>query len=362
MPGPPLHRRVLVLVPLLLCALARTSAGQSATFGSVYLDTVAAVDASFAEAGRGATGVIVDSIAEIALGSRVQAIVRPFAQRLASGEWNRQIWIGAIRYERPGRIGLRVDGGLIPPPVGLANLTLRPHLSPTVSQPTALFQSLPPVEPGAPRSTLLGNIYPFGASVTVSSARWDARAALIDASPIRPRRVFTQAGGPPRFANIVLGGGLTPAIGLRVGGSITRGGWRRAGENLATVVDRSATVYTVEAEYSVRYTKLAGEWTYDRMVTQAGGTVAASGWFVIAQQTLSPRWFAAGRVERIDAPAVSVSGARLDQHLTGIEPVLGLRLTPDLTLRAGYRARRGFGQGSFDHQAVVSAVWWRRWM
>ena len=59
-------------------------------------------------------------------------IVRPFASRLAnSDEWNRQIWVAQVRYERHVPVGLRVDAGLIPSPIGLANLTLRPHLNPT---------------------------------------------------------------------------------------------------------------------------------------------------------------------------------------------------------------------------------------
>jgi len=259
-------------------------------------------------------------------------------------------------------VGLRVDGGLIPPPVGLANLTLRPHLSPTVSQPASLFQTLPRVEPSAPRSTLLGAVYPFGVSVTVSGLRWDARAAIMDTTPLRARRVFTQPDGPPRFANVVVGGGVTPAVGLRIGASMTHGGWRQAGENAATTSTRAATVFTIESEFSVRYTRLAGEWTYDRISTQLGQQTSASGWFIVGQQTISPRWFAAARVERISAQAVSLAGSAQDQHFEGVEPVVGFRVTPELTLRAGYRVRRSFGQPAFDHQAVLSAVWWRRWM
>lgn len=335
---------------------------QSAQWGQIYVDTAAAVDTSFDDAGRGTTGVIVDGIVEAGLGKGLQLIGRPFAQRLGSGEWNRQVWIAALRYERPGRLGVRIDGGLIPPPVGLANLTLRPHLSPTVSQPTSLFQPLPPLEPGAPRATLLGNVYPFGGSVTVSATRWDARAAVIDASPLRPRRVFTPPNGPPRFTNVVVGGGVTPVIGLRVGGSVTRGGWRRAGENAATLEDRTGTVYTLESEFSFRYTKVAAEWTHDRVELQTGGHTWATGWFVVAQQTVSPRWFVAARVERMGARTVDATGAARVQHFDGIEPVIGYRLTPDVTLRGGYRARRAFAQTAFDHQIVVSAVLWRRWL
>ena len=46
-----------------------------------------------------------------------------------TGEWNNQVWVAAVRYERRGRIGVRIDGGLIPSPVGYANMLLRPHLN-----------------------------------------------------------------------------------------------------------------------------------------------------------------------------------------------------------------------------------------
>ena len=147
------------------------------------------------------------------------------------------MWLAAARYERKGAVGLRVEGGLIPAPIGLANLTLRPQLNPTISQPSSLFQGLPPPEPFSPRVTLLGAIYPYGVSATVSGDKWDARAALIDVSPLRTRRIFAET-NPPRFANVVVGGGVTPIVGLRFGASVTRGGWKSADER--PVSDRDA--------------------------------------------------------------------------------------------------------------------------
>jgi hypothetical protein len=245
---------------------------------------------------------------------------------------------------------------LIPPPVGLANLALRPHQNPTIALPSSLFQTLPSLEPQAPRATLLGPMYPYGASVTLSGGRWDGRAAVVDTSPLRSRRVFG-AGNPPRFVNVVLGGGVTPVVGLRVGASITRGGWLKGGESPGLAEDRDATVLTAESEFSIRHTTLLGEWAQDRIDT-GRGTVIASGWFVQGQQTLSPRWFAAGRVERMSAPVL----AEPRQHFTGVETTIGYRLTSEVTLRAGHRVRRRFGVTALDNQATVSLVWWRRWV
>ncbi len=322
------------------------------------IDTVAAVDEVVIGNGNFVTGVTLDAVVSADFGRGFQGIVRPIAQR-RGGTWNRQIWVATLRYERPGPVGIRIDGGLIPSPVGLANLTLRPHLNPTISQPSSLFTGLPPLEVRGPRANLIGAVYSYGAHVTVSGLRWDARAAVIDASPMRPREVFAAA-NPPRSANVIVGGGVTPFVGLRVGASLTRGGWMRAGESPAITADRDATIVTVESELSFRYTKLSGEWVRDTVETSAGDR-AASGWFVQGQQTLAPRWFVAGRVERMSSPAV-LPAFVVQQRLNGVEETLGYRLTPEITLRLGHRARRGFGRPGYDHQGAVSVVWWKRWM
>jgi hypothetical protein len=124
----------------------------------------------------------------------------------------------------------------------------------------------------------------------------------------------------------------------------------------------SARVFTIEGEYAVRHTSLAGEWIRDRIDIAAGRSIAPSGWFSQGQQTLTPRWFAAGRVERIVAPALLPSGAYESRRFSGVESVIGFRLTPELTLRGGHRVRQTFGRTSFDHAATMSVVWSKRWM
>lgn len=333
---------------------------QQARPSPVAIETVAAADETVDESGNDTTGVLFDAVVSVDVGYGFEAIVRPFVQRLASGEWNRQIWIAALRYQREGDVGLRIDAGLIPSPVGLANLMLRPHLNPTIAQPASLFQALPLVDLRGLRTNLLGAVYAYGAHVTVSGERWDARAAVIDASPLRPRRVFSET-PQTRLANVVVGGGLTPMVGVRVGASLTHGGWQRAGESPAVTEDRDATIVTVESEVAYRYTRLMGEWVRDVIETDGGDSIA-SGWFVQGQQTLTPRWFAAGRVERISAPALTPLATLEREHFTGVEETLGYRLTPEITIRAGHRARRPFGRTGVDHQAAVSVVWWKRWI
>lgn len=350
----------------LLCAVlllrAMPCAAQQAHPSTVALDTVAAIDETIDADGNFTTGVTLDAVASVAFGRGFEAIVRPSAQRFSTGEWNRQIWVAAVRYQRSGGVGVRVDAGLIPSPVGLGNLMLRPHLNPTISLPSALFATLPALELRPTRTTLLGAVYGFGASATLSGSHWDARAALVDTSPLRTRRVFVEGGqNPPRFPTLVIGGGVTPIVGVRVGGSVTKTGWQKAGENPDVTVDRDATIVTVESEVAFRHTRLVGEWVRDS-IDAVTGTEVASGWWVQAQQTLTPRWFAAGRIERIDAPLVTPLLGRIDQELSSVEETLGFRVTPELTLRLSHRARRGFGRPGYDNQVGISAVWWKRWL
>lgn len=348
------------LVVIMALAAAPSAAAQGPPV--VAVDTVVAVDHTADADLPDTTGVLFDAVATVSLGRGFEAFLRPIAQRLDRGttaEWNRQVWIAALRYQRPGDIGLRVDAGLIPSPVGLANLMLRPHLNPTIALPSALSAALPLA--GAPRTTLLGFVYGYGASATVSGTHWDARAAVIDVSPVRSRRIFAQPGqNPPRFATVVVGGGVTPFVGVRVGASVTSSGWQRAGESPGMTADRDVTVVTLESQVEFRFTKLQGEWVRDSFETATARQTASGGW-VQVQQTLTPRWFAAARLEQIAAPQVSPLGATVNLRLTSVEETVGFRLTPELTFRVGHRARRTFNAPAYDNQLLMSAVWWRRW-
>jgi hypothetical protein len=343
---------------------AAPAAAQQARPSRLTIDSDAAVDVTVDGNGNHVTGVFLDSLSTVDAGRGFQAMFRPQVQRLApnaarpNGEWNRQIWIAEMRYERAGTVGVRIEGGYIPSPIGLANLTLRPHLNPTIAQPASLFTALPSPELRGPRVTLLTGLYPLGAQTTVSMRHWDARVAVMDTSPLRNRRVFSPV-NPPRFTNVVVGGGVTPFVGFRVGGSVTRGGWLRAGESPTITVDRSASVVTFESELSFRHTSLAGEWTHDTFETSFGDRTAA-GWYVQGVQTLAPRWFVAGRVEQLRATlALAVP---VEQTFKATEQTLGFRVTPEITLRVSHRAIERFGLNGFGHTAAASVVWFKRWM
>jgi hypothetical protein len=346
---------------MMLLLAASPAAAQHAHPSAVSIDSAAEGDFTTDNSGNNTKGVFLDSLVSAEFGRNLQAMVRPQVQRIAgTGEWNRQIWVAEMRYERPGPVALRVEGGYIPSPVGLANLTLRPQMNPNIGQPAELFTSLPSLEVGGPRVNLLAGIYPLGAQATASATHWDARAAVIDTSPLRIRRVFAHPGAnPPRFTNVVIGGGVTPFVGFRIGAALVHGGWLNADETPASPVDRSATVINIESELSFRHTSIAGEWVHDALDTSLG-TRHASGWYVQGAQNLTPRWFAAGRYDAIGTTLPLA--ASVEQNFRSFEQTLGYRLTPELTLRASHRMRETFGRPSWDHVEAVSIVWYRRWM
>ena len=127
----------------LVCAITLSTPvvalAQQARPSRLAIDTVAAIDESVDGNRNDATGVVVDAIVSVSLGRGFEGIVWPVVQRLPTGRWYQDVWIATLRYERAGPIGVRVEGGLIPSPIGLANLTVRrPHLNPTISQPSSL--------------------------------------------------------------------------------------------------------------------------------------------------------------------------------------------------------------------------------
>ena len=64
----------------------------------------------------------------------------------------------------------------------------------------------------------------------------------------------------------------------------------------------SATIFNIEGEYAAGYTRLSGEWIADRFETN-GPIATARGFNVLATRTLTPRWFAGGRLVRVSSPA-----------------------------------------------------------
>ena len=116
-----------------------------------------------------------------------------------------------------------------------------------------------------------------------------------------------------------------------------------------------------EGEWEFGGTKVVGEILRTAFDT-IGNRAIAYEWFFQGTHTLSPRWFVAARREGTSAPPLIhgiIIGSRT--RLAAFEATAGFRVSPDLTLRGSYTARKSFGAPTWTNQVGASIVWARRW-
>jgi hypothetical protein len=123
--------------------------------------------------------------------------------------------------------------------------------------------------------------------------------------------------------------------------------------------DEMATVFNVEGEYSIGYTRVSGEYAIDRFETMISPAIAR-GFNVVAVRTLSPRWFMAGRIVGASTPILTTP-TPVRRVGKSAEATIGYRLTPTITFRAAYQGSRGFSAATWQHAVAVSTVWAQRW-
>jgi hypothetical protein len=336
----------------------------------------------------------------------IEVVGRPVLRRDHEGEWHADIYQLAARYGRGHQVRWRVDAGYLPSPIGLSPLESRADVNPLIAPITAYTSRLPLFEGGTPQTQLATPLYPLAAQLTVSTTRWDARVAVLESSLVRVRPL-TGDDKPPRAPQLALGAGISPRVGLRLGASIAHGRYARATETAAPgSPDRTATIVSADGDWSFGYTRLYGDFVRTSFTRAVAAPVVATALTVTGVQTLSPRWFVAGRAQRLStsdrvesqsAPAYghgygheygSESGEEYgghdsygDSHDYGndgdngaetwisigaaqalsLETVAGFRLTPAITLRAGYLGYRGYVDTALEHHATLSIVWARRW-
>ncbi|MDP3720397.1 MAG: hypothetical protein Q8T13_21755 [Acidobacteriota bacterium] len=336
---------------------ATPSLGLPVQTSRLSLDAVVAVDGGAgSDVTRKPTGWF-DLFGAMHVSDRVSLRARPVVfRRLFDGSWHAQMYELALRYERPGAVGVRVDVGQFVSSIGLAILENRPNRNPVISQHSTLYLPVVRYEPGTPSTNLIAASYPLGAQVTASTGTWDVRAAVIDSSPIRSRPLFGD-NLPPRMMNVVAGGGVTPRIGLRLGAAVSHGSFALAREvRDQSAGDRSATVIQGEAEWSFGYTRVAGEYLWTRREMASGSARVDGGWVEVTQ-TLNPRWFVAARYDDQYTSWTSEPDLRQrHEPYRRLETTAGYRVLPELTLRASYMTRKGYAVGFWDDQMLVSAV------
>jgi hypothetical protein len=347
---------VYAAIALLLAAGAPVRA-QEIT-GRVAMEAVAS--ASVTSRTKDDPFLIFDATSTIRLGRGWDGVVRPWARRMPPGDWAAEMYQLQLRYTSSTHIPFRIDAGIIASPMGLATLELRPDRNPTISPPFYYFAPLPAFDGHFDRITLMSGGYPLGAVVSASGSRWDLRGGITDDTPARGRSMLNKSrvAGKPQF---VAGGGMTPVPGLRLGAAVARGRYRSdsVSSGGAPIPAAGATVFNVEGEYAIGYTRIAGEWIADRFDTTISPAVAR-GFNLQAVRTITPRWFAASRAVRASSPVLigSSPGRRV---ATSTEATIGYRLTPQFTLRGGYQGSTSFNRPTWQHALAVSCVWAQRW-
>ncbi|MFN7915320.1 MAG: hypothetical protein U0Q55_08265 [Vicinamibacterales bacterium] len=349
---------------LVVATTARPAPAAAQGLSRVSLDSVGAMDLFKGNGTTGHPNTSLDVSAVVRLGGGWSAQVRPwFFKSSASGSlWSRELYQAQVRYARAGRVSTRLDAGFIASPMGLGMLDMRADVNPTVQGHASYFVPLLAFDAAAPAVRALASTYPLGANLTLSTTRWDVRAALVNSAPNRRYAFNSRAKNPDATPVVIVGGGLTPTPGLRVGGSFVAGRYATAAEVKDPLVERELRMWSVEAEYAFAYTKLAAEFTQSRFAFGAG-RAAASSYYVQGVQTLSPHLFAAARLERIDTPPRDIQGtsAATRRRYQTIETSVGYRLTPELTLRGSAVAVRGYTAAAADRRAGLQLVWSRRW-
>jgi hypothetical protein len=347
------------------------------------LESVVAADEFAGESASGHPQFIVDVSLSVRMSDRWQIYVRPWFRLPRSNvpgttvpPWDKELYQAAVRYERRGPIAARLDAGYILSPIGLGIYDVRPGLNPTIVPHLSYVQPMPVIDLRGPRVSAIAASYPLGAQVTVSSTRWDGRAAVLNSAPAR-LYALGAATNPKATPAVVVGGGVTPIVGLRVGAAVAHGNYAVDGEITPYFGAPPApfgpppshlamTMANVEAEWAFAGTKLAGEIVRTAFDTVQERALPAYEWFVQGQQTLTARWFAAARFEGTSAPPVeyhdflgSVTLPRRDLRV--VEATAGYRVNRDITLRGSYYTRRFYGATAWTNQAGVSVVWAHRW-
>jgi hypothetical protein len=318
--------------------------------------------------------VVIDIIGTVQLADGWQIYVRPWFRlprpaaptaavpEPATPPWDKMLYQASLRYERQGPIATRVDAGYIASPVGLGLFDANPRTNPTIAGHASYFTPMLPFDAGGLRPLAIASTYPLGAALTLSATHWDARAAVVNSAPVRGWVLGANA-NPSTTPAFDAGAGVTPITGLRLGVAFSHGSFAEPEELNANAIpgDRTVTLVGFEGDYSVRYTKITGEFIHD-WFDIPGRVAPARAWFIQGAQTLTPRWSIAGRHEGTLSP-IAGSGIffAAQPRLLANEVTAAYRATREFTIKGSYYARQIYGRTTWDQQGGVQLVWQRRW-
>src|SRR5215831_9174886 len=281
--------------------MASTASAQEIPSGSgssterVGIDSVTSADV-YAGGDEHKGSAVFDISAAWRVASHLQVSFRPVISRNLDGDWDTNVYQAAIRYDHPGRLMVRFEGGYLPSPIGILPLESRADQNPMITPAQNYDAWLPYFERGTPWVQLTSGLYPLAAQVTAAAEHWDLRAAVLGSSTARTRPL-TGDDKPASAPQLALGGGVTPVIGLRLGASFERGVYAKASELAVPATgDRHATIVGLDADYSFGYTRVYADWIQGVFDRRTGSTTGRA-LTVTGVRTLSPRWYVASRVQ-----------------------------------------------------------------
>jgi hypothetical protein len=183
--------------------------------------------------------------------------------------------------------------------------------------------------------------YPVGAMVSGASTHWDYRAAVLSL----PVTHVNYVPAPSVSYRPALGGGFTPLVGVRIGGSATWGPYLNRSLttrqlNGASWRDYGERVIAADVEASHGYLETRAEISRSTYEVPRKPTITGTTYYGEAKYTLTPRLFVASRFERNAYPFIrpvndSVWVSRLtDFH--NLEVGLGVRPTASTLVKASY--------------------------
>lgn len=189
--------------------------------------------------------------------------------------------------------------------------------------------------------------YPVGAKVSGNVGIFDYRVAMVSL----PTTHVGYQPDPTPVLRPAIGGGVTPLIGLRLGGSFTVGPYLNKDDAPSVPVgtkwsDYHQRVAALDASYAYGYLEThveAARGTYD---VPLHGSITGFTYYGEAKYTLTPRFFLAARVERNKYPFIRASTAaggtyadRLTDFMDG-ELGAGYRASTNTLIKASVRGDR----------------------
>ncbi|HVX39526.1 MAG TPA: hypothetical protein VHB25_08130 [Gemmatimonadaceae bacterium] len=187
--------------------------------------------------------------------------------------------------------------------------------------------------------------YPYGAELSGEFTHFDYRAAMVS---LPTSHDGYQPEPTPRLRPAI-GGGFTPMVGLRFGGSFTVGSYLNRAIAPAYLAGRTWSDYRQrvlagDLEFARGYLETHAEIARGSFDVPGRAAIAGLTYYGEAKYTFTPRVFVAGRAERNDYPFIRPQGtsgwtAKLTDFVDG-ELGVGYRVTSNTLLKASIRGDR----------------------